>query len=391
MNSALAPIITGMTQISKFLLSLVFLVAGISIASADAEYTLTDLGSVPTMTHSDAQVVTNNGEVYGNYGGMSWDRRYRWTASSGLVDLQSVLGFPSDYWFENFDSYGVDQNGSFFYSREADRLVKKWNSGNGSTLVDPTLGPVTGLKVSPSGAYLTGQQWLFPNANQGFVWQQSIGAGTLVMPSGQQIRPYAVNDQGAVVGYGNTNVGFALPEAVRCVNGSQPEVIVHLGTDYASVAEFINSSGLIAGNYGYGGITRNSFIWSEQSGLTEVPYVPGAVFSVATGLTDSGLVVGVTGVNQYDRPFPFVWSAQEGSRRLSSLVDSSLAGWYLQQAYGVSPDGKIVGMGQFGGRDRAFLLTPVPEPSSLAAIGLGVLAVIRRRRSSTHRTGLKRT
>jgi probable HAF family extracellular repeat protein len=49
----------------------------------------------------------------------------------------------------------------------------------------------------------------------------------------------------------------------------------------------------------------------------------------------------------------------------------------LLSAEGINDRGQIVGYGSFDGQTRAFLLTPtaVPEPSGLALLGVGALAV----------------
>ena len=47
-------------------------------------------------------------------------------------------------------------------------------------------------------------------------------------------------------------------------------------------------------------------------------------------------------------------------------------GWYLGAPTAINDRGQIVGMGAIGGEEHAFLLSPVPEPTSLAIWGLGL-------------------
>jgi hypothetical protein len=61
---------------------------------------------------------------------------------------------------------------------------------------------------------------------------------------------------------------------------------------------------------------------------------------------------------------------------LTSLLDASGAGWSLEFAIEINDSGQITGVGiNPAGMTHAFLLTPVPEPSTLALGGLSLLLV----------------
>jgi probable HAF family extracellular repeat protein len=61
----------------------------------------------------------------------------------------------------------------------------------------------------------------------------------------------------------------------------------------------------------------------------------------------------------------WIWTSSTGMLNLNNLVDSSGAGWTLNYARGINDNGLIVGFGLTpGGATHAFLLTPVPEPST---------------------------
>ena len=63
------------------------------------------------------------------------------------------------------------------------------------------------------------------------------------------------------------------------------------------------------------------------------------------------------------------------------MVDLGTLGGSNSWAYGINDNGWITGMGvNAAGQRRAFLLTPVPEPMSLALLALGGWAVMRKRR-----------
>jgi hypothetical protein len=58
------------------------------------------------------------------------------------------------------------------------------------------------------------------------------------------------------------------------------------------------------------------------------------------------------------------------------------AGWTLQVATAINDSGEIVGHGvNPEGQEDAFLLTPVPEPSSLGVVTLAMSLLLRLRRA----------
>jgi len=65
-----------------------------------------------------------------------------------------------------------------------------------------------------------------------------------------------------------------------------------------------------------------------------------------------------------------------------NLNDLILAGsgWTLVDAYGINEAGQIVGWGlNPDGYQRGYLLTPIPEPSAVAVLSLGVVGLLLRK------------
>ena len=72
------------------------------------------------------------------------------------------------------------------------------------------------------------------------------------------------------------------------------------------------------------------------------------------------------------------WSATAGALPtvtpfdLNTRLVSNPTGMTLVEALSINDGGFIVGFGLVGGAEHAFLLTPVPEPGTLALCGLGL-------------------
>jgi hypothetical protein len=181
-----------------------------------------------------------------------------------------------------------------------------------------------------------------------------------------------ISDAGDVVGNTVTGAGFfsrITPWRVR--NGVYQDL-----TDEMQGVKLggITGNGMIFGVGFYRGVRRpfvhNGGIW-QAFGETNVSYGPTA-FSM---VNDAGQAVA-----QLDHDiYLVVMTLDQGQRRMVDVIGWTPEMGSPMQLSWMSPNGTVAGATT---RGTAFIATPVPEPATIAVLGLGTVVVLRRRRSS---------
>jgi uncharacterized membrane protein len=237
-------------------------------------------------------------------------------------------------------------------------------------------------------------------------------------------RPVDINDEGIIVGAVDTMPGGAFEDrGLRAAVWQDGEVNVlgTLGGEF-SVASRINNHGLVLGRSpAVLGEFAHSFTWTESAGMEQIPDPDGFFELVANDLNDAGAIVGWMDRDLFDR-FAFVRDAATGE----IVPLDRAAGEFVNQAHAINEDGVIVGTAQRMNEDVSFaklwfdsegydlnslvnlpefnlaeamdinergqilvsgftevlpgvqqgfsiVLTPVPEPMSVALLSLGLL------------------
>jgi probable HAF family extracellular repeat protein len=210
---------------------------------------------------------------------------------------------------------------------------------------------VVGIGESPSGT----EAWRYDTHTGQFQGLGDLPGGTFASYA------YAVSGDGSTI-VGQSYAADGNQQAFRWSQGTGMVAMGYLpysaGTTPASSAEAASFDGSVivgwsrssaAGNNG-----QEAYRWTAQTGMQPLGDLPGGAFqSWAYGVSADGrVVVGRASIAGTCGPFgcgsegrAFVWTAADGMQNLQDLLASrgaNVAGWRIQEARGVSADGRVV-------------------------------------------------
>jgi probable HAF family extracellular repeat protein len=359
---------------------LVVVVLALNAASADAA-SFTPLGTIPGGIGSVAWGVSSDGGIVVGAALTDWgSEAFRWSngVMTGLGDLPNANNFSV--------AYGVSADGSVVVGSGADTEAFRWEGGSMTGLGDLPGGDFSSAArgVSGDGGVIVGYGW-GASGTEAVRWSDGVMTGLGDLPGGafHSVAQGVSADGTVIVGHGTSSAGT---EAFRWSGG----VMTGLGSlpgAGGSVATAVSASGaVIVGGVGRVGGSE-AFRWADgvMVGLGDLP--GGPVSSIAYGVSGDGSVVVGYGTTEFGGSDAIVWTGDGGMQRLFDVLvaggATGLEGWRLFEANAISADGKwIVGTGNRGGNDEAFLayIAPVPVPAAawLFASALGGLAWLRR-------------
>ena len=215
---------------------------------------------------------------------------------------------------------------------------------------------------------ITGQAW-------GGILYNVTDLGTL---GGISATAYDINNNGQVVGHSPTAAGDH--HAFLYSNGSMQD----LGAIFFhSRASAINNSGQVVGSSYTRGGNWHAFLY-EGGSMQDLGTLGGAM-SNANDINNVGQIVGKALTETSGNHMHAFLYSDGVMWDLQDMIDPA-SGWTLTEANAINENGWIVGSGMLDGHSggRAFLLTPIPEPSSLIVWsvlgGLGIATTLWRKR-----------
>jgi probable HAF family extracellular repeat protein len=369
-------------------LATIFLFFVANIAWGVVQYTVTDLGTLDGF-YIEANSINNTGQVVGICGLHAFRTIPNQPINPETHDL-GTLGGPASW------AYGINENGQIVGNAEtSDNSIHAFRTVANHPINPATddLGTFGGTYSFANGINNIGQvvgaaetsdeyYFAFRTSPNQPINPLTDNLGTL---GGPNSIAYAINNNGQVAGQAEISSSNFDWHAFRTAPSQSinpaTDDLGTLGGTYSQACS-INDSGQVVGRAytsdydSTGNPIMHAFCTAANKPInptTDDLGTFGGTYSCANDINENGCVVGISSTNNSHHAF--IYSGNGPMQDLNDMIDPS-TGWELQEATGINDRGQIVGQGRIGYELHSFLLTPVPEPSSLLLLIIGFISLI---------------
>lgn len=351
------------------------LALNISTVNAASRFSVQELAldGMGNSAKSYASAINNQGLIAGNTSESGLDEKgqlWQGSWSLGLI-FSSQRTIPkavndSGWVVGNYTYPSLFDNRGFLYNGQ-DKIDLGTLGGNHTTANG----------INASGAVVGGSD-LANGQQRGFLWRNDVMT-PLDTLSGDFSVANGINDQDVIAGSATNSDGVS--RAVVWKEGAVLDLGVLEGAsaDADANALAINNAGQVTGYARNAQGMLHAFLGTSEGMIDIMPTFSGSSFG--HDINSAGRIVGLAS-SGFSSAVAFYWDGE--FHDLNDLIPEN-SGWALQDARGINDLGQIVGSGfNPQGQYRAFILTPVPEPTTLVMMlsGLIVLAIGERKRVS---------
>ena len=339
--------------------------SGGAVLCAGPAYTLTPIGCLPGTIDSYADCVSPTGQVVG-YSNTTGGHNAGFLYSNGnLTNLGLLPGGTS--------CAPMSVNAS-------KQIVGGADDGNQGHAFIYQNGVMTNLGTLPgdigSNAYgintsgqVVGISWYF--SDRAFLY--SNGTMTdLTALTGMAGYATAINDSGQVVGMAELSGNqYGIDHAYNFTTKTDLGTLGGQNSD----AYGINAGGQVVGYADNASGGWHPFVYSGGQMIDLGSFNSAWPNGAAYGINTAGQIVGYMENGTTSAGHAFLYSNGQMSD-LNSLISPTL-GFTLEVAYSINDAGQIAGYGlSSSGQALGFLLTPIPEPSTIILLAIGALSLL---------------
>lgn len=320
---------------------------------------------------------------------------YRWTAGTGAVAISGAD-------WQNTFTAGVSADGNTVVSTmlnptTLNQEAAVWRQGSGWSFIGGLTNGIdnhlsSGYDISDDGSKIVGLAWHENYRAEAFSYTQGGGMVGLGKPATASSRATGISGDGSTtVGfYENDSTGERRP--VRWVNGGPADLFLGENAVGESLAANTDGSVIVGYNFDFGSNLSLGFVHANNvtTMLGVLPEHLANFFprSMANDVSDNGIVVGYSGGDPFwgDLEEGFVWSGATGMVSISNYLKANgvnlPSAMLLNTVTGVSADGRTFAGQAFNYDTNLYesWIATVPEPSTAALLGFGLLPLIRRRK-----------
>lgn len=335
-------------------------------------FELTDLGTLPSEHYSRAFSINNQGVIVGE-ASVNGASKAVWWRNESIYQLEVPTIYPyGPTSYPYGAALGVNESGTMVgFISGPNTIPIKWDENGRATVL-----PYGSAEYINNLGDIAGESSGTSPVTEGTVWWVNGGVSYLGTLGGNRTDVRGINDNGVVVGYSYLSENRGVHAFRWDISSGLVDIGIGTIGEQQSQALSVNNKGEIVGFYNTSNGVLHSFMWDQEKGMVDItPPSLSINFMVAFDINNKSIIVGGIELKEGTRRDGFYYDPNEGFSLLSTLINNR-QGWQLTEILSINDQGMIVGKALTPDLQvHAFLLSPIPEPATLALLTLGLAAL----------------